>query len=107
MRLLLLLFLLYCLDSQSSPPPPLRRSIVCARYCVLCFLDICPEHALKARAMAKQAISWLSTGHPDQFDPMMVLKILPKMMNSMVVQLVSKKKCTCLDDTNDRVCFQL
>jgi len=69
-----------------------RHSVMKEKFTHWLPLYICPEHSVKARAMAKESISWLCTKTADSFDPMMVLKILPKIMSSMVVQLASKKK---------------
>lgn len=50
------------------------------------------KHGEKAMYLAKRSISIICTGHHGNFEPKMVLEILPKLMSTMVVEVMSGKK---------------
>jgi len=49
-----------------------------------------PEHGVKAYPLAKKAISMIYEGNTTQFQPFMVLDILPKIMTTLVVELAQE-----------------
>jgi Ran GTPase-activating protein (RanGAP) involved in mRNA processing and transport/uncharacterized tellurite resistance protein B-like protein len=51
-----------------------------------------PNHGKKAMHLAKRSMSIICTGNHKNFQPDMALQILPKLMSSMVVEIMSGKK---------------
>lgn len=53
--------------------------------------DINKEHAQKAQVVVRQSLSSIMTGQPDKFQPIMALEVFSKLMNSILVNVLSDK----------------
>jgi hypothetical protein len=58
-------------------------------YNILIILDINPEHYKKASIVIRYAISKIATGSEDRFTPELAVLVLTKLMNTVIVNIMS------------------
>lgn len=54
-------------------------------------LDINEHHGARAAKVVEQSISLIVTGETDRFEPLLVLQVFPKLMNTMLLDVLSER----------------
>ena len=54
-------------------------------------IDINEEHGSRASMVVEDSISVMTTGKTGQFEPLMVLEVFPKLMNTMLLEVLSER----------------